>query len=92
MSERRRVRADPSPRSAGLARQFVHSQEVPAEAKAAREEPSASSVARRKHHHTFVSGRLAGRRFNFRDLAIATLHFGVESALLMRKPHIGPFT
>jgi hypothetical protein len=41
---------------------------------------------------TFVSGRLAGRRFNFRDLAIATLHFGVESALLMRKPHLGPFT
>jgi hypothetical protein len=40
--------------------------------KAAREEPSASSVARRKHHYTFVSGRLAGRRFNFRDLAIAT--------------------
>jgi len=65
------VQADPRPRSAGLTRQFVHSQEAPAEAKAAREEPSASSVARRKHRYTFVSGRLAGRRFNFRDLAIA---------------------
>jgi hypothetical protein len=46
------VRADPRPV------QFVHSQEAPAEAKAAREEPSASSVARRKHHYSLFLGDL----------------------------------